>query len=188
MPVPLRNLQQMALYLGVVSGGGCAMMYYLIQKSFASKEYYLAALEKLESQSKVLEMIGAPPLKVHYLRLLDKYNHVDQSTAQKTLSSIPEFQTFLQGVLHVFLCATGVGPGLRTDCTDWKKHSMIKIPVSGTILAGYLYTTAVRDSYNRRWNLQDVILKLNNGYSVPIYHSSVSGEKEEIAAENPDVL
>ncbi|XP_063778534.1 cytochrome c oxidase assembly factor 1 homolog isoform X2 [Pseudophryne corroboree] len=146
MPVPLRNLQQMALYLGVVSGGGCAMMYYLIQKSFASKEYYLAALEKLESQSKVLEMIGAPPLKVHYLRLLDKYNHVDQSTAQ------------------------------------------IKIPVSGTILAGYLYTTAVRDSYNRRWNLQDVILKLNNGYSVPIYHSSVSGEKEEIAAENPDVL
>ncbi|XP_075068628.1 cytochrome c oxidase assembly factor 1 homolog [Mixophyes fleayi] len=145
MPVPLRNLQQMALYLGVVSGGGCAMMYYLIQKSFASKEYYLAALEKLESESKVLDMIGAPPLKVHYLRLLDKYNHVDQSTAQ------------------------------------------IKIPVSGTILAGYLYTTAVKDHFNKRWNLQDVILKLNNGHSVPIYNSSMPGEKEENAATNPDV-
>ncbi|XP_069586284.1 cytochrome c oxidase assembly factor 1 homolog [Ranitomeya imitator] len=144
MPVPLRNLQQMAIYLGVVSGGGCAMMYYLIQKSFAQKEYYLDALQKLQSQSNVLEMLGAPPLKVHNLRLTDRYNHVDKTTAQ------------------------------------------IKIPVSGTTMGGYLYSTAVKDQFSRRWNLQDVMLKLNNGESVPIYHSDVCpDEAEDISSHVP---
>ncbi|KAM4688778.1 cytochrome c oxidase assembly factor 1 homolog [Discoglossus pictus] len=82
MPVPLKNLQQMALYLGVVSGGGCALMYYLMQKNFAKKPYYLDALEQLRSQSQALEILGAPPLKVHHLRLTDRKNHVDQAKAQ----------------------------------------------------------------------------------------------------------
>ncbi|XP_073406136.1 cytochrome c oxidase assembly factor 1 homolog [Dendrobates tinctorius] len=144
MPVPLMNLRQMAIYLGVVSGGGCAMMYYLIQKSFAKKEYYLDALQKLQSQSNVLEMLGAPPLKVHNLRLTDRYNHVDKTTAQ------------------------------------------IKIPVSGTTMGGYLYSTAVKDQFSRRWNLQDVILKLNNGESIPIYHSVVRvDEADDISCHVP---
>ncbi|KAG8572601.1 hypothetical protein GDO81_012100 [Engystomops pustulosus] len=137
MPVPLKNLQQLALYFGVVSGGGCAMMYYLIQKSFAQKEYYLDALEKLESQSNVLEMLGAPPLKVHNLRLTDRYNRVDKTTAQ------------------------------------------IKIPVSGSTMGGHLYSTAVKDQFSRRWNLQDVLLKLNNGEDVSIYHSDDSTTEGE---------
>ncbi|XP_075683172.1 cytochrome c oxidase assembly factor 1 homolog isoform X2 [Rhinoderma darwinii] len=141
MPVPLRKLQQLALYLGVVSGGGCAMMYYLIQKSFAQKGYYLDALQKLESQSDVLDMLGAPPLKVHNLRLTDKYNHVDKTTAQ------------------------------------------IKIPVSGTTMGGYLYSTAVKDQFSRRWNLQDVILKLNNGENVPVYHSDVLNNEEDTSCD-----
>ncbi|KAE8597063.1 hypothetical protein XENTR_v10016336 [Xenopus tropicalis] len=138
MPVPLKNLQQMALYLGVVSGGGCALMYYYMQKTFAKKEYYLSALEKLNSHSEALEILGAPPLKVYNLRLTDKNNHVDQSTAQ------------------------------------------IKIPVSGTLSAGHLYTTSVRDRVNNRWSLQEVILQLNNGLRIPIHESNVAdGDEKE---------
>ncbi|KAM4027773.1 cytochrome c oxidase assembly factor 1 homolog isoform 1-T5 [Anomaloglossus baeobatrachus] len=142
MPVPLKNLQQLAIYATIVSGGGCAMMYYLIQKSFSQKEYYLDALQKLQSHSSVLERLGAPPLKVHNLRLTDRYNHVDKTTAQ------------------------------------------IKIPVSGTTMAGYLYSTAVKEQFSRRWNLQDVVLKLNNGESVPIYHSDVCiDEGEDLSSQ-----
>ncbi|CAN2389614.1 Cytochrome oxidase complex assembly protein 1, partial [Pristimantis euphronides] len=137
MPVPLKNLQQLALYFTLVSGGGCAMMYYFIQKSFAQREYYLSALQKLESQSNVLALMGAPPLKIHNLRLMDRYNRVDKTTAQ------------------------------------------IKIPVSGTTMSGILYSTAVKDQCSRRWNLQDVILKLNNGESVQLYHCDVPDHQGE---------
>ncbi|KAG9475935.1 hypothetical protein GDO78_002810 [Eleutherodactylus coqui] len=82
MPVPWKNLKELAIFLGIFSGGGCTLMYFLIQKSFSQRDYYLRALQKLESQSDVLEMLGAPPLKVHNLRLLDKYNRVDKTTAQ----------------------------------------------------------------------------------------------------------
>ncbi|CAJ0932069.1 unnamed protein product, partial [Ranitomeya imitator] len=119
-------------------------MFLKISESFAQKEYYLDALQKLQSQSNVLEMLGAPPLKVHNLRLTDRYNHVDKTTAQ------------------------------------------IKIPVSGTTMGGYLYSTAVKDQFSRRWNLQDVMLKLNNGESVPIYHSDVCpDEAEDISSHVP---
>ncbi|XP_075442693.1 cytochrome c oxidase assembly factor 1 homolog isoform X2 [Ascaphus truei] len=137
MPVPLKNLQQMALYLGVVSGGGCALMYYFMQKTFAKKEYYLAALDQLRSQSQALEALGAPPLKVHNLRLTDRKNRVDQSTAQ------------------------------------------IKIPVSGAKSTGHLYTTSIKDSLHSRWCLQEVILQLNNGQRIPIYHSNMPGGNVE---------
>ncbi|XP_066440865.1 cytochrome c oxidase assembly factor 1 homolog [Eleutherodactylus coqui] len=137
MPVPWKNLKELAIFLGIFSGGGCTLMYFLIQKSFSQRDYYLRALQKLESQSDVLEMLGAPPLKVHNLRLLDKYNRVDKTTAQ------------------------------------------IKIPVSGATRGGYLYSKAVKDQVHQRWNLQEVMLKLNNGVSVPIYNSDVANNEGE---------
>ncbi|XP_073486658.1 cytochrome c oxidase assembly factor 1 homolog isoform X2 [Aquarana catesbeiana] len=131
MPASWQQLRQLAIFFTVVSSTGCATMYYMIQKSFSKKEYFTGAIEKLESKPSALEIIGAPPLKVHTLRLMDKYNHVDKSTAQ------------------------------------------IKIPVSGSLLAGNLCSSAVRDHLNQRWDLQDVVLELDNGQSIPIYHSNI---------------
>uniref|UniRef100_A0A8C5PCD3 Cytochrome c oxidase assembly factor 1 n=1 Tax=Leptobrachium leishanense TaxID=445787 RepID=A0A8C5PCD3_9ANUR len=137
MPIPLKNLQQLAIYVTVVSGGGCGLMYYFMQKTFAKKEYYMSAIEKLNSKADALDVLGAPPLKIHYLRLTDKYNLVNPSAAQ------------------------------------------IKIPVSGTISAGYLYVKSDRDSLNKRWTLKDVTLKLNTGQEIPVYQPG-DEEKEEL--------
>ncbi|XP_078544317.1 cytochrome c oxidase assembly factor 1 homolog isoform X2 [Lissotriton helveticus] len=82
MPASIKGLQQMAIYLGVVSGGGSALMYYYMQKNFARKEYYLSAIDQLGTNSKALEALGAPPLKVHNIRLTDSNNRIDKSTAR----------------------------------------------------------------------------------------------------------
>ncbi|KAM9308223.1 cytochrome c oxidase assembly factor 1 homolog [Gastrophryne carolinensis] len=146
MPASIRQLKDLAIFFGVVSSAGCGTMYYLIQKSFAKKEYYTAAVEKLESQPSALKIIGAPPLKVHFLNLMDKYNHVDKSSAQ------------------------------------------IKIPVSGSLLAGELCSTAVRDHQNQRWDLQDVTLQLNNGETIQIYHSNIMPAVERVTTESSHTL
>lgn len=131
MPVSGRALQKMAIYLGIVSGSGCAMMYYLMQKNFARSEYYKLAMEQLNSHDVALERLGAPPIKAHNIRLTDKSNHIDKSVAQ------------------------------------------IKIPVSGTKSAGYLYTSSVRDTVLNRWSLQDVMLQLKDGQRIHIFNTAV---------------
>ncbi|KAF6301565.1 cytochrome c oxidase assembly factor 1-like protein [Rhinolophus ferrumequinum] len=77
MPVPLGKL---VLFTSMTSGG-CALVYYLIQKTFSRASYYQLALEQLHSHPEALEALGTP-LNIHHLQLTDKYNFVDIANAQ----------------------------------------------------------------------------------------------------------
>lgn len=75
-------LQQMTIFVTVVTGGGCGMMYYLMQKNFAKSEYFRLAVENLNNHSTAMANLGAPPLKIHNIHLTDRYNRVDHTIAQ----------------------------------------------------------------------------------------------------------
>uniref|UniRef100_A0A8C3TLT0 Cytochrome c oxidase assembly factor 1 homolog n=1 Tax=Catharus ustulatus TaxID=91951 RepID=A0A8C3TLT0_CATUS len=94
---------------GLHARGLCASLY-KYSESFARTQYYQQALEELNSNPDALEALGAPPLKVHNIRLTDGSNRVDTERAR------------------------------------------IKLPVSGTKSAGYLYINSKMD-HCRQWVL-----------------------------------
>ncbi|XP_041640434.1 cytochrome c oxidase assembly factor 1 homolog [Cheilinus undulatus] len=82
MRVSTSQLQQLAIFTTVLTGGGVGTMYYLQQKRFAESDYHRLALQKLEDCSVAMESLGAPPLKVHNIHLTDRQNRVDLYAAQ----------------------------------------------------------------------------------------------------------
>ncbi|XP_060013343.1 cytochrome c oxidase assembly factor 1 homolog isoform X1 [Lagenorhynchus albirostris] len=94
MSVPLGK---QLFFTGVAASGGCALLYYLIQKTFSRASYYQLALEHLHSHPEALEALGTP-LNVHYLRLTDKYNFVDIADAKL---KIPVSGPKSEGYLYV---------------------------------------------------------------------------------------
>ncbi|KAI1902131.1 hypothetical protein AGOR_G00041550 [Albula goreensis] len=81
MPASVKGLRQMAIFITVFTGGGCATMYYLMQKNFARSEYFRLAIEQLESHPVAMESLGAPPLKIYNIHLTDRHNRIDHTSA-----------------------------------------------------------------------------------------------------------
>lgn len=75
-------LQQLTIFFTVVTGSGCTMMYYLMQRNFAKSEYYRLAVEQLNNNSTAMASLGAPPLTIRNVHLTDRHNRVDQSSAR----------------------------------------------------------------------------------------------------------
>ncbi|XP_069768851.1 cytochrome c oxidase assembly factor 1 homolog [Narcine bancroftii] len=99
MPVSTHALQQMAIYLGIVSGGGCAIMYYLVQQNFAKSEYYKLAIDELKKNDVALAALGAPPLQIRNIKLTDRNNRVDGISAR---IKIPVCGNKSAGYLHTY--------------------------------------------------------------------------------------
>ncbi|XP_030581274.1 cytochrome c oxidase assembly factor 1 homolog [Archocentrus centrarchus] len=82
MRISTSHLQQLTIFTTILTGGGIGTMYCLLQKKFAESDYHRLALQELEACPLAMESLGAPPLKVHNIHLTDRYNRVDQHTAQ----------------------------------------------------------------------------------------------------------
>ncbi|KAI1242976.1 Cytochrome c oxidase assembly factor 1, partial [Lamprotornis superbus] len=145
MPASLRKLQQMAVFMGLFSGAGCIVMYNLMQKSFARTQYYQQALEQLNSNPDALEALGAPPLKVHNIRLTDGSNRVDTERARIKL---PVSGRKSAGYLYI------------NSEMDHSRQWCVLGEVSGEM--------------GKKWKeKRDVTLKLRDGQSISVYHSPV---------------
>uniref|UniRef100_A0A671UCN0 Cytochrome C oxidase assembly factor 1 n=1 Tax=Sparus aurata TaxID=8175 RepID=A0A671UCN0_SPAAU len=82
MRVSTSQLQQLAIFTTVFTGGGIGTMYYLQQKTFTQSDYHRLALLKLEECPIAMESLGAPPLRVYNIHLTDRYNCIDPQRAQ----------------------------------------------------------------------------------------------------------
>ncbi|CAB1317454.1 unnamed protein product [Coregonus sp. 'balchen'] len=81
MRVSPSKLQQMAIYTTLLAGVGCCMMYYLLQvkyhlENFSRSDHHRLALEQLEANQTAMDILGAPPPKVHNIHLSDRHNHI----------------------------------------------------------------------------------------------------------------
>ncbi|XP_077078443.1 uncharacterized protein coa1 isoform X1 [Siphateles boraxobius] len=109
-------LQQMTIFITVVTGGGCAMMYYLMQKNFAKAEYYRQAIEQLNNNSTAMASLGAPPLKIHNIHLSDRHNRMDHSSAQ--VSSIISLRNTHSTYSSLYKSFSAEDPSDRVK--DWR--------------------------------------------------------------------
>ncbi|KAM8839193.1 cytochrome c oxidase assembly factor 1 homolog [Synchiropus picturatus] len=82
MRISTHKLGQLAIFTTALTGGGVGTMYYLQQKTFANADYHRFAIEKLKACTVAMEMLGAPPLKVHNIHLTDAHNRVDPQSAR----------------------------------------------------------------------------------------------------------
>ncbi|KAM8727166.1 cytochrome c oxidase assembly factor 1 homolog [Acanthopagrus latus] len=82
MRVSTSQLQQLAIFTTLFTGGGIGTMYYLQQKTFTQSDYHRLALQKLEECPVAMESLGAPPLRVYNIHLTDRQNCVDPQRAQ----------------------------------------------------------------------------------------------------------
>ncbi|KAM7378660.1 hypothetical protein PAMP_004271 [Pampus punctatissimus] len=82
MRVSTTKLQHLTIFTTVLTGAGIGTMYYLLQKKFTESDYHRLALQQLEACPVAMVSLGAPPLKVHNIHLTDRYNRIDQHTAQ----------------------------------------------------------------------------------------------------------
>ncbi|XP_049455432.1 cytochrome c oxidase assembly factor 1 homolog isoform X1 [Epinephelus fuscoguttatus] len=49
-----------------------------------------------------------------------------------------------------------------------QRTAQIKIPVTGSLTGGYLYTSSVRDTDTNRWSLKQAVLKLKEGQIIDL--------------------
>ncbi|XP_072109727.1 cytochrome c oxidase assembly factor 1 homolog isoform X1 [Mobula birostris] len=157
MPVSTYALQQMAIYLGIVSGGGCAVMYYLMQENFAKSEYYKLAIEELKKSDVALDALGAPPLQIRNIKLTDRNNRVDGISAR---IKIPVSGNKSAGYLHTYCIRDTVeksfaGPGIQWDAKVW----------------------APRSQFLLLWFLQEATLQLLDGQQLSVY--SVNKDEDQ---------
>ncbi|XP_066579469.1 cytochrome c oxidase assembly factor 1 homolog [Amia ocellicauda] len=70
----------------------------------------------------------------------------------------------------------------RHNCVE-HLSAKIKIPVSGTKSAGYLYTTSTKDTLLNRWRLQEAVLQLRDGQRITVFEADLAtkdGTLEEL--------
>ncbi|KAM7401452.1 hypothetical protein PAMA_005587 [Pampus argenteus] len=82
MRVSTTKLQQLTIFTTMLTGAGIGTMYCLLQKKFTESDYHRLALQQLEACPVAMVSLGAPPLKVHNIHLTDRYNCMNQHTAQ----------------------------------------------------------------------------------------------------------
>lgn len=85
-------------------------------EQFANADYHKLALQRLEACPVAMERLGSPPLKVHNIHLSDRYNRVDQHTAQ--VPSTRGDEVTCSRALTAVTCVAGEDP--RERLQNWR--------------------------------------------------------------------